>query len=248
MLEVRFGFNQFRQVSSNNLQFTSPSIAADVLKISGVSTDPASSNAPAFSVPGYNALDPGVVSTPRSWYSDRYEGQANVTMVRGAHQLRAGLHIVKHKETFPEAIIPNGLYSFDGTFTGHSMADMLLGIPSSFLLSPELFDPQFRQTDIMPWIQDDWRVTPKLTRQPRTALRAPSLAGLEEQHHLEHPAAARRRPGVSGAFRPLRARPARAALRNDAAHLDCFVAKHARQQRQQQLRAPRRLRLPRGRV
>ena len=163
VLEVRFGFNQFRQVSSNNLQFTSPSIAADVLKISGVSTDPASSNAPAFSVPGYNALDPGVVSTPRSWYSDRYEGQANVTMVRGAHQLRAGLHIVKHKETFPEAIIPNGLYSFDGTFTGHSMADMLLGIPSSFLLSPELFDPQFRQTEIMPWIQDDWRVTPKLT-------------------------------------------------------------------------------------
>ena len=43
------------------------------------------------------------------------------------------------------------------------MADMLLGIPANFQLSPQLFDPQFRQWEIMPWVQDDWRVTPKLT-------------------------------------------------------------------------------------
>jgi hypothetical protein len=43
------------------------------------------------------------------------------------------------------------------------MADMLLGIPSNFQLSPQLFNPLFRQWEIMPWVQDDWRVTPKLT-------------------------------------------------------------------------------------
>jgi len=32
-----------------------------------------------------------------------------------------------------------------------------------FQLSPELFDPQFRQWEIMPWFQDDWRITSKLT-------------------------------------------------------------------------------------
>ena len=162
VLEVRGGYNRFRQIVNQNHAFTTPNIAADMLQISGVATDPAASNAPAFIVPGYNAVS-GAPSTPRSWFSDRYEGQANVSLVRGGHLLKAGLHIVNHHETFPEIIIPNGLYVFDGSFTGHSMADMLIGVPGNFLLSPELFDPQFRQTEIMPWIQDDWRVTPKLT-------------------------------------------------------------------------------------
>ncbi len=162
VLEVRGGYNRFRQIVNQNHAFTTPNIAADILQISGVATDPAASNAPAFIVPGYNAVG-GAPSTPRSWYSDRYEGQANISLVRGGHLLKAGLHIVNHHETFPEIIIPNGLYVFDGSFTGHSMADMLIGVPGNFLLSPELFDPQFRQTEIMPWIQDDWRVTPKLT-------------------------------------------------------------------------------------
>jgi hypothetical protein len=43
------------------------------------------------------------------------------------------------------------------------MADMLLGIPGTYLLSPELFNPLFRQWELMPWVQDDWRITSKLT-------------------------------------------------------------------------------------
>src|SRR6185437_1332421 len=39
----------------------------------------------------------------------------------------------------------------------------LIGIPQNFELSPELFDPQYRQWELMPWVQDDWRITPKLT-------------------------------------------------------------------------------------
>ena len=105
----------------------------------------------------------GAPSSPRSWFSNRYDWAANVSWVKGSHLVRAGADVVYHRETFPEIIIPNGLYVFDGSFTGHSMADMLLGIPNTFQLSPELFDPQFRGTDFTPWVQDDWRVTPKLT-------------------------------------------------------------------------------------
>jgi hypothetical protein len=162
ILEMRFGYNRFKQIVNQNRAFTTPNIAAEVLQITGVATDPAASNAPAFIVPGYDGVS-GAPSSPRSWFSDRYEGQGSISLVRGGHLLRAGVHVVHHRETFPEIIIPNGLYVFDGTFTGHSMADMLLGIPGTFLLSPELFDPQFRQTEVMPWVQDDWRVTSKLT-------------------------------------------------------------------------------------
>jgi hypothetical protein len=162
VFEARFGFNRFEQVVKQNRAFTSPNIAAEVLQISGVSTDPAASNAPAFIVPGYGGLS-GAPSSPRSWYSNRYDFQANVSWVKGSHLIRAGTDVVYHRESFPEIIIPNGLYVFDGSFTGNSMADMLLGIPNTFLLSPELFDPKFRGTDFLPWIQDDWRITPKLT-------------------------------------------------------------------------------------
>ena len=162
VFEARFGYNRFKQIVEQNRAFTTPNIAADVLLISGVATDPAASNAPAFIVPGYGGIS-GAPSSPRSWFSDRYEGEASVSLVRGSHLLRAGADVVYHRETFPEIIIPNGLYVFDGSFTGHSMADMLLGIPNTFLLSPELFDPQFRGTDFTPWVQDDWRVTSKLT-------------------------------------------------------------------------------------
>jgi hypothetical protein len=161
IVEARFGLNRFNQVFHQNKAFTEPNIAADVLQINGVSTDPAASGAPAFIVPGYNVSGGGW--SPRSWYSNRYEGSGSISLVRGNHLIRAGLHVVRHHETFPEIIIPTGLYVFDGSFTGLSLADMLLGIPQTFLLSPELFDPQFRQTEIMPWVQDDWRVTPKLT-------------------------------------------------------------------------------------
>ncbi|MBS1852406.1 MAG: TonB-dependent receptor [Acidobacteria bacterium] len=162
IVEGRFGINAFKQFVEQNLAGTTPNIAADVLEINGVSVDPAASNAPSFITPGFSGLG-GAPSTPRSWFSKRFEYQGSASLVRGSHMIRFGMNLVRHHETFPEIIIPNGLYVFDGTFTGYSLADMLLGIPANMLLSPELFDPQFRQTEWMPWIQDDWRVTRKLT-------------------------------------------------------------------------------------
>ena len=58
---------------------------------------------------------------------------------------------------------PDGYYGFNGIYTGYAMADMLLGMPNYFEASPDLFDPNFRFWEIMPWVQDDWRVTKNLT-------------------------------------------------------------------------------------
>ena len=162
IVDLQFGYNLFKQFVNKNLAGTSPNIAADLLKINGVASDTRASDAPFFITSGFGSLG-GFHFGPRQWFSERYEYQGSVSLVRGKHLIRAGLNAVRHHETFPEIFIGNGLYIFDGTFTGYSMADMLIGIPSGFQLSPELFDPQFRQWEIMPWIQDDWRITPKLT-------------------------------------------------------------------------------------
>lgn len=162
IVEVKAGYNLFKQFVNKNLANTTPNIARDVFGINGVASDARASDAPFFITPGFGSLG-GYHFGPRQWFSERYEYSGNVSLVRGKHLIRAGLQTVRHHETFPEIFIGNGLFVFDGSFTGYPMADMMLGIPQNFELSPELFDPQFRQWEIMPWVQDDWRVTPKLT-------------------------------------------------------------------------------------
>jgi len=162
ILDVQFGYNLFKQFVNKNLANTTPNIARDILKINGVASDTRASDAPTFITPGFGTLG-GFHFGPRQWFSERYETQASASLVRGKHFIRAGMHVVRHHETFPEIFIGNGLYVFDGSLTGYPMADMLIGIPQNFELSPELFDPQYRQWELMPWVQDDWRITPKLT-------------------------------------------------------------------------------------
>jgi hypothetical protein len=162
VFEVQFGYNLFKQFVIQSTANTTPNIASAVLGINGVATDPRSSGTPIFITPGFGTLS-DQNSAPRQWISERYEYAGSVSLVRGKHLIKGGLHAVRHHETFQETYLPAGFYVFDGSLTGYSMADMLLGIPANFQLSPQLFDPQFRQWEIMPWVQDDWRVTPKLT-------------------------------------------------------------------------------------
>jgi len=162
IFDVQFGYNLFKQFVNKNLANTTPNIARDILKINGVASDTRASDAPFFITPGFGTLG-GFHFGPRQWFSERYETQGSVSLVRGKHLIRGGMHVVRHHETFPEIFIGNGLYVFDGSMTGYPMADMLIGIPQNFELSPELFDPQYRQWELMPWVQDDWRITPKLT-------------------------------------------------------------------------------------
>ena len=162
IFDLQFGYNLFKQFVDKNLANTTPNIARDILKINGVASDTRASDAPTFITPGFGTLG-GFHFGPRQWFSERYETQGSVSLVRGKHLIRAGMHVVRHHETFPEIFIGNGLYVFDGSMTGYPMADMLIGIPQNFELSPELFDPQYRQWELMPWVQDDWRITPKLT-------------------------------------------------------------------------------------
>jgi hypothetical protein len=161
VFDLQIGWNSFKQYVHQNLENTTPNISSDILQIGGVSDDPRASGTPAFITAGFGTLSG--TATPRQWFSERYEYQGSVSLVRGKHFVRAGFHSVRHHETFQEVIIPNGLYVFDGSLSGYAMADMLIGKPSQFLLSPELFNPLFRQWELMPWIQDDWRITPRLT-------------------------------------------------------------------------------------
>jgi outer membrane receptor protein involved in Fe transport len=163
IIDFRAGYLRFWQDLHGNLEGTTPYIARDVMGIQGVPDDPRSSDAPFFSVAGFDALGSSNISEPRKWVNERYEYHFSVFTQHTEHNLRYGLTATRLHNTFPERIIPNGLYFFNGIFSGYAMADMLLGIPSTWIGAPDEFDPNFRAWSFSPWVQDDWRVTKNLT-------------------------------------------------------------------------------------
>lgn len=162
VLDLQAGWNAFKQYLVTNTANTTPNISSAVLKINGIATDPRASGTPFFLLNDFGTVSGGT-SAPRQWITEHYVYQGNISMVRGKHLIKIGLQTTRENDTFQEIYIPNGLFVFSGIFTGYDMADMMLGIPSEFQMSPQLFNPLFRNWYLSPWVQDDWRITRKLT-------------------------------------------------------------------------------------
>jgi hypothetical protein len=102
-----------------------------------------------------------------------YTVQPNVSLTRGAHNIRGGLDM-RWTNVFNENYNDSGGFlNFNRDFTestlninnplqGHSFASFLLGAPAngSVDVNPK---PHYQWFFLAPWIQDDWRVNNKLT-------------------------------------------------------------------------------------
>lgn len=102
-----------------------------------------------------------------------YSVQPNISMTRGKHNIRAGLDF-RSTNVFNENYNNSGgNISFTRQFTrstlnstsvleGNAFASFLLGAPSggSVDVNPK---PHYNWMYLAPWIQDDWRITDKLT-------------------------------------------------------------------------------------
>ncbi len=125
--------------------------------------------------------------------------QPNVSLNRGAHNIRSGLDIRwinVHNENYNNS---GGLVQFNRNFTrstlnstsaleGNAFASFLLGAPSggSVDVNPVA---HYKWFFAAPWIQDDWRVSNKLTVEPRLP-----LGHQRFRHRSEQPAELRVRP------------------------------------------------------
>jgi hypothetical protein len=102
-----------------------------------------------------------------------YSLQPNISLTRGKHNIRSGLD-VRWTNVFNENYgNAGGLIQFNQAFTrrtlnstsvleGNSFASFLLGAPSGGEVPNNVF-PRYQWFFIAPWIQDDWRVSDKLT-------------------------------------------------------------------------------------
>jgi carboxypeptidase family protein/TonB-dependent receptor-like protein len=102
-----------------------------------------------------------------------YSVQPNISLTRGTHNIRSGLDIRRtnvYNDNYGNA---GGQIDFNRNFTrstlnstsdleGNAFASFLLGAPAGGSVPVNLF-PHYYWSFVAPWIQDDWRVTNKLT-------------------------------------------------------------------------------------
>ncbi len=132
---------------------------------------PDTSGIATVNIPGYYSTgDPGWVNSEH--VTNEYQASDVVTMIRGKHTIKTGVSysFSTFVDTNPQNN-PRGIFNFDGNVTsnqgadntGNAFASFLLGSPSSVVRDLVHGTPRVVTQTVGPFIQDDWRITQRLT-------------------------------------------------------------------------------------
>ena len=86
-----------------------------------------------------------------------------LTWVKGAHQLKFGGNLLRNQLFQPYYLNVRGSFTFNGTWTGDSFADFLLGLLNSASRQTQTPQNYMFSTNFGLFAQDDYKVTPRLT-------------------------------------------------------------------------------------
>jgi len=103
------------------------------------------------------------VFLPKWQLTNQWQWSEVISLTQGAHQLKTGVDVrLPMRNIYVDIPAPRGDWTFDGNRTGIGMADYLLGYPSAAQLSN--LNPVDARLWMTSWfLQDDWKVTPRLT-------------------------------------------------------------------------------------
>jgi Carboxypeptidase regulatory-like domain len=115
-----------------------------------------------------NTANPNLVGIPWDNLNRNYDFTENLSKVIGKHQIKMGVYINRTGKSDPTGGIPWGSWDFSNNATnplnsGDGWSNALLGNFNSYSEStgrPEVFT---RRYNFEPYIQDNWRVTTRLT-------------------------------------------------------------------------------------
>jgi hypothetical protein len=145
--------------------------AAEELGIPNVNVDELTFGLPAFPIAGFETLGakdnvPAIIVSQNTEYGD------NVDAVFGKHSLKMGFNVVFRQTNAHQASFTRGQFQFTTIYTsnpaapantGYGGADFLLGKPQRILVNGLAGTRGLRRSDWATYIQDDWKVTRKLT-------------------------------------------------------------------------------------
>ena len=85
-----------------------------------------------------------------------------LSLTRGAHSIKGGVQILRNRYREAGNWLGSGQVRFNGSFTGNTLADFLLGRAASFRQNNGQ-NRNFRSGNYYGFVQDDWRVTRRIT-------------------------------------------------------------------------------------
>jgi hypothetical protein len=163
-----FWINEFRAgLSFQHLPSRGRIMGYDIIQQLGLTgLPPGTPNVPAiptFNIAGFTVIS---MSEFRETSDQIVQIQNNLSWYRGNHTIKFGMDIWRNLSadhpTAPSAGYGN--IQFNGSYTGHPYADFLTGIPRQASRGAAgLWRSRRRNVDWNFFIQDDWRVSPRLT-------------------------------------------------------------------------------------
>lgn len=170
LLDFRFGFDT-TQAGKNPLLIGGPSMQ-DLFGITGLPTDPAiTGGLTAQVVTGFSQLGRQPTS-PQFQNPLVYDPKVDYTFIHGAHTIQAGYEFQGIHISVGDLNTIYGEDTYSGQFTKpaggtgpaatYDMGDFLFGLRSQYQLE-NFFVPQMRQRMQFAYVQDAWRITPRLT-------------------------------------------------------------------------------------
>ena len=178
LLDVNAGYTRQR-INAEAPDITS-NFGLDTLHIPGTNgSDPLQGGIPAFQFNTFSNLGNPNTGNPFVFRDNQYVSNANMTWIRGKHQLRFGIeynhtqlnHFQPQGGSFQTA---RGSFRFTGAATElsgqpsnaqyNSYADFLLGLPDEVGKATQNLDPNSLRWSQWGWyVRDQFQITPKLT-------------------------------------------------------------------------------------
>jgi hypothetical protein len=164
--EFRFGWNRVR---ADLFPFIEDRLS-EQLGVRGVSSNPRVTGLASFQPTGFAALGDSPF-IPNFQSSQTIQFLDALSMVRGGHSFKIGADIRIPDSIFETYQRERGLFNFNGVFsqdplrraaTGSAMADFVLGLANDGIRSNPIIGT-LRHQAYQFYVQDDWKVTSKLT-------------------------------------------------------------------------------------
>jgi hypothetical protein len=166
--EARFGWNDMTEDeifgTTNKPEFD----IAGAMKIPLVSRLPVDFGPPSISIAngldgGYSVFNLQRQIGPRVRANAVYNFNDIVSMQRGKHFVKIGADFVQRGFTFEQARNARGTFTFDGAYTGSSLADFMLGYVKFAEINPDHTNTDLKALWQSYFVQDDWKILPSLT-------------------------------------------------------------------------------------
>lgn len=90
-----------------------------------------------------------------------FQAGESLSWMRGRHSLKFGWAGMQGRQVDRTPFRTNGNFNFDGSFTGFSMADYMIGRPNTFLIANQYYT-RVRGSEYAAYVQDDFTISRRL--------------------------------------------------------------------------------------